>query len=62
MGLFHFSTALAVIAVWACRHNVRPEVLAAHMSWDHVIHGQPTVALPTILAGIIVAPEDFPPC
>jgi hypothetical protein len=60
MCLFHLSAALAVIAVWARRDHVRPHMFAAHMTWHYVIDRQPAVALPTILAGIIITPKDFP--
>ena len=45
----------------ACRDDIRPKVLTAHMARDHMVHCQPAVALPAILAGIIITPEDFTP-
>src|SRR5258705_8371828 len=61
MRLFHFSSTLAMVAVRACRDDIRPQVPTAHMARDHMIHRQPAIALPTILAGIIITTEDFTP-
>jgi len=58
--LFHFSPSFAVIAVRACRDDIRPQVRASHVARDHMVHCQPAVALPAILAGIIITSEDFP--
>ena len=58
--LFHFSAPFAVVAVRARRDDIGPQVLAAHMTRDHVIHCQPAIALPAVLAGIIITPEDLP--
>ena len=59
--LFHFAPTLAMVAVGAGRHDVRPDVLTAHMARDHMVHRQPAVALSTILAGIIITAKDFTP-
>ena len=59
MRLFHFSAPFAVVAVRARRHDVRPQVLTAHVAWHHMVHRQPAVALSTILAGIIITSEDL---
>jgi len=48
------ASAFAVITVRTGCHDVCPDVLATHVSRSHVIHGQITFALSTILAGIIV--------
>jgi hypothetical protein len=60
--LFHFSSTLAMVAMRACRHDIRPEVLTAHMARDDMIHSQAAIALPAILAGIIITAEYFTPC
>ena len=56
---FHFAPALAMIAMGAGSHNVRPDVLAAHVPWSHVIHREIALALSTVLAGIIVSAKDL---
>lgn len=61
MRLFHSSPALAMVAVRACRYDICPQVLTAHMARHHMIHRQPAVSLPTVLAGIMITPEDFTP-
>ena len=55
----HFAPALAMIAMGAGSHNVRPDVLAAHVSWSHVVHREAALAFPTVLAGIIVSAKDL---
>src|SRR5688500_3925593 len=55
----HLPPTLAMVAVWAGCHNVCPDVLPPQMSWRHMIHGQVALALPTVLAGIIIAAKDF---
>ena len=59
MGFLYFAPALAMIARRTGSYNIRPDVLAAHVAWEHVIHRQPVIALPTILAGIIITPKHF---
>lgn len=59
MYLFHFSATLAMVAVWACSHNICPDVLPAHVARHDMIHGQSAFSLAAILAGIIVAAKDL---
>jgi hypothetical protein len=61
MGFLYFAPALAMIARRTGGYNIRPDVLAAHVAWKHVIHRQPVIALPTILTGIIVASKHLTP-
>ena len=61
MYFFCLSSAFAVIAVWTCRHHVRPNVLSAHMARDHMVYRQTTIAPAAVLAGIIVATKYFAP-
>ena len=58
---FCLPSALVMIAVWARRHHVRPDVLSAHMAWNDMVHRQTAVALAAVLAGIIVATKYFAP-
>jgi len=56
---FHFSSAFMVIAGGAGRHHVCPDMLAAEMPRENVIHRQIAVAPAAILTGIIVTAEYF---
>ncbi len=60
MRLFHSAASLAMIAVRARRHHVRPQMLAAQVTRQHMVHRQPAVVSAAILAGIIIAPENLP--
>jgi len=59
VDFLHFAPALAMIAMGAGSHNVRPDVLAAHMSGSHVVHREVALALSTVLAGIIVSAKHL---
>ena len=59
MHFFHFAPALAMIAMGAGSHNVRPDVLAAHVSWSYVVHRKAALTFSTVLAGIIVSAKDL---
>lgn len=50
---------LAVVAMRAGRHDIRPNVLAAQVTWCHVIYSQIALTLTAILASIIVAAKDL---
>lgn len=59
MRLVHFAPALAVIAYGTRGHEIRPDVPPAHMPGNHMIDSQASLPFAAILAGEIVAPEDF---
>lgn len=59
MRLLHFTPAFAVIAGGTGCHQIRPDMSAAHVPRDDVVDGQAAFVFTAILAGIIVAPEDF---
>ena len=61
MHLLHPAPTFAVIAVRAGCHNIRPDVLAAHMARRHMVYGQVAIALSTILTCIIIAAKHFSP-
>jgi hypothetical protein len=39
MCLLDPPAAFPVITTWAGRYNIRPNVRAAHVAWDHMIDG-----------------------
>src|SRR5438477_2077400 len=53
------ATALLVIAALARGDDVLPDVLAAAVAGDHVVEGEVVAALAAVLAGVVVADEDF---
>lgn len=57
--LFQSSPALTVITCRAGRHQICPLVLPAQMSRDDMVHRQTAIAFTAILAGIIIASEEF---
>jgi hypothetical protein len=59
MDFIHPAPSLTMVAAWARRHDIGPGVLPAEVPWNDVIHGQPTVAFATILAGIIITAKDL---
>jgi hypothetical protein len=60
MDLFHFSTAFAMIALWAGSYHIRPYVSATHMPRYYVIYCHTAVAFSAILTGIMVTTKNFP--
>ena len=60
MRFIHAATAFAVIAWRAGRDQVRPNVLAPHVSRNNMIERQVHVPFAAILAGIIIAAKDLP--
>src|SRR5512139_1742214 len=54
VSLLHLPSPLAMIAVRAGCHDVRPNVLAAKMTRHDMVHRQTAVRLSAVLAGIIV--------
>jgi hypothetical protein len=54
-----FATAFTMIAMWAGCHHIRPNMLAAHMTRDHMIHRETVIAPPAILTGIIITAKYF---
>lgn len=60
VGFFRPSATFTVIAVRTGRDDIRPQVRPTHMARDHMVHRQPAIALPAVLASIIVTSEDFP--
>ena len=59
MDLFQAAAAFTVVAGRAGRHNVRPDMLASLMAGLDVINCKASIAPTAVLAGIIIAPEDF---
>ena len=59
MYLFHPASALAVITVGTGRHDIRPDMLTAHMAGRHMIDRKAAIALAAILAGIIVTAKHL---
>ena len=59
MRLFHLAASLAVITGGAGGHQVRPDMLPAHVARNDMIDRQIALALAAILAGIIVTPKEF---
>jgi len=59
--LFSLSSTLAVIAVRAGCHHVRPNVLAAHVTRDYMVNRQTAITFAAVLAGIIITAEYFAP-
>ena len=59
VNLIHFAPALAMVTARAGRHQICPNMLAAHVARNHMIHRQTAVAPAAILAGIIIAAEYF---
>jgi hypothetical protein len=59
-GFLRPSSAFAMIAGSTCRDHIRPDVKATLISGQDVIHCKARLPAATILAGIIVPPEDFP--
>jgi len=59
MHFLYPASAFAVIAVRAGCNHVRPDVLAAHVTGRHMIYRQVAFTLAAVLAGIIVAAENF---
>ncbi len=59
MGLVHLAPAFAMVTAWAGCHQIRPNMLAAHVAWNYVIHRQTAVTPAAILAGIIVTAKYF---
>src|SRR5258708_13976033 len=59
MGFLDRAAALLVVAALARRDDVLPGVLAAAMTGDHVVEGEVMAALAAVLAGVVVADEDF---
>src|SRR6188508_2291923 len=57
--LIHEAAALAVIAVFARSHEVVPRVCAAAMPRNDVIERQVVRLDAAVLAGVLVANEDF---
>lgn len=53
------SPTLAMVTCRAGRHQICPLVLPAQMPWDDMVHCQAAIALTAILAGIIIASEEF---
>jgi hypothetical protein len=53
------AATLAVITVGAGRHDVRPDMLSAHVAWGHMVNGQAAIMLATVLAGIIIAAKNL---
>ncbi len=62
VDFIYSASTLTMIAMRTSRHNVCPDVLPAHVARHHVIHGQVTFLLSTLLAGIIIAAENFTAC
>src|SRR5262245_39783928 len=62
VGFLHFAPTLAMIAVRTCRNNIRPSMLTAHMSRNHMVNCQTVIALSAILTGIIVTTKYLTPC
>ena len=54
-----FAAAFTVIAMWACRHHIRPNMLTAHVTRNHMIHRQTVIAPAAILTGIIITTKDL---
>src|SRR5258708_19607998 len=52
-------TALLVVAALARGDDVLPDVLTAAVAGDHVVEGEVVAALAAVLAGVVVANEDF---
>src|SRR5579859_7633450 len=57
--LLQRAPALLVVAALARRDDVLPGVLAAAVARDHVIEGEVVAALAAVLAGVVIADEDF---
>lgn len=57
--LFQSSSALAVVAGRAGRHQICPLVLPSQMPRDDMVHSQAAIAFAAVLAGIIIASEEF---
>ena len=60
LNLFQCPATLAVVAAWAGRNQVIPGVLPTQPSWNNVIDRQVGDALPAVLAGVVIASQDFP--
>jgi hypothetical protein len=59
VGLIDSAPSFAVITGWTSRYDVRPDVLATHMTGNDMIYCKADITLPAILAGIIIATEYF---
>ena len=62
MGLIGTSSTFAMIARWAGRHDVTPDVQAALIPGKDMIDGQSHLAAPTVLARIIVPTKNLASC
>lgn len=52
--------SLVAIAAWAGANQVDPDMLAAPVARNDMIHGK-VVRLPaTVLAGVVISPKDLP--
>jgi hypothetical protein len=59
MSFFGSSAAFAVIAGGAGSHDIRPDMQAALVAWNHVIDSEAGLAASTILTCIIVPTKDL---
>ena len=61
VGLGYTLSTLAMITRTASRDDILPNVETASRAWDDVIDGELSTPPAAVLAGVIVANEDFPP-
>jgi hypothetical protein len=57
VNFLHFASTFAMIAGWAGRYNIRPDMFAAEVARDHMVNSHASIAFSAILTGIIVAAE-----
>ena len=59
VSFFGSSAAFAVIAGCAGCHDVRPNMQAALIAWNHMIDSEASLAASAILTCIIIPPKDL---
>jgi len=62
VNFLYLASTFAMIAGRAGSYNVRPDVFAAKVAWDHMINRHASIAFSTVLTGIIVAAEYLTAC
>ncbi len=60
-GIFQSSPAFPMIARRAGGDNILPAMRSSQMAWNDVVNGQIDRVFATILAGVVIPPQDLPP-